>query len=434
MRVDIVHPGAYNITYEIREIVAVAKKLEALGVVVNWENIGDPVAKGISVPDWIKKIVQDLSQMDKSWGYSPTKGLLETREYLAEIRNGGVGVKISPEDILFFNGLGDAIQTSFMYLHPRARVIGPSPAYPSHSSAEAAHAGGKHLTYKLLPNKGWLPDLHDLRQQLKYHPEIAGILLINPDNPTGTVYPPEVLEGMVSLAKEFNLFIMSDEIYGSIVYGKQKMISLSEVLGDVPGLTFKGLSKEIPWPGSRCGWVEFYNLDKDENFARFAKALVDAKQLEVCSTTLPQLALPKILSHSNYKKHLQALNDRYAERADFLEKVFKDVEEVIFVKPQGAFYATPVFKKGVLNHKQTLALDNEKVRDYINLITTNVSPDRRFVYYLLAATGICVVPLSGLNSQLDGFRITLLENDFKKFQQTAKALVTAIKRYIQSTK
>ena len=434
MRIDIVHPGAYNLTYEIREIVAVAKKLEILDVAINWENIGDPIAKDFSVPAWIKKIVQDLSEVDTAWGYSPTKGLLETREYLADIRNNSGGVKISPEDILFFNGLGDAIQTSFMYLHPRARVIGPSPAYPSHSSAEAAHADSEHLTYKLLPDKGWLPDLHDLRQQLKYHPEITGILLINPDNPTGTVYPLEILEGMVSLAKEFDLFIMSDEIYGNIVYGKQKMISLSEVLGDVPGLTFKGLSKEIPWPGSRCGWVEFYNLDKDENFARFAKALVDAKQLEVCSTTLPQLALPKILSHPNYQKHLQALNDKYCKRADFLEEMFKDVEEVIFVKPQGAFYATPVFKSGVLNHEQTLPLTNEKVSDYINYITNNISPDRRFVYYLLATTGICVVPLSGLNSQLDGFRITLLENDFKKFKQTAKDLVTAIKCYLQSTK
>jgi alanine-synthesizing transaminase len=429
MRRDIVHPGARELTYEIREIVAVGQCLSELGVKVYWENIGDPIAKGQTMPKWIKDVVSDLVENDNSsWGYSPTKGLLETRQYLAEARNAEGGAQITPDDILFFNGLGDAIQTMFMYLNPAARVLGPSPAYPTHSSAEAAHAKSEHLTYDLLPEKGWLPDLEDIRRKVKYNPSIAGILIINPDNPTGTVYSEKTLRGIVDIAREFDLFMISDEVYANITYGKTPMFPLSAVLGEVPGMALKGLSKEIPWPGSRCGWVEFYNKTVDVNFM----ALVDAKQLEVCSTTLPQKALPRIFSHSKYGPHLKEVAEEYAEKAEILAKTFAKVKGLSLVKPQGAFYASPIFNEGVLRNDQKLPIANEEVRAYIEEIVKGVPNDKRFVYYLLGATGICVVPLSGMNSRLEGFRMTLLEPDKKAFTQMAKRLAKAIEQYLQS--
>jgi aspartate/methionine/tyrosine aminotransferase len=433
MRRNIVHPGADSLTYEIREIVAVGEKLRQLGVPVYWENIGDPIAKGQTLPVWLKEIVANLVvNEDVSWGYSPTKGVLGTREYLAERRNTEDGVQISADDILFFNGLGDAIQTMFMYLHPSSRVLGPNPAYSSHSSAEAAHAKSEHLTYDLLPEKGWLPDLDDMCKKVKYNPNIAGILIINPDNPTGTVYPREVLEGIVAIAQEFDLFVMSDEIYSSITYGEEPMVPLSAVLEKVPGMALKGLSKEIPWPGSRCGWVEFYNKDVDGNFARFAKALVDAKQLEVCSTTLPQMALPRIFSHPEYPTHLKSVVEAYARKADVLEEAFASIDGVSLVKPKGAFYAAPLFAEGVLRDDQTLPIKNATVRAYIEEIVHDVPNDKRFVYYLLGATGICVVPLSGMNSQLEGFRMTLLEPDAEKFATMVAKLTKSIEAYLKS--
>ncbi|MCB9813789.1 pyridoxal phosphate-dependent aminotransferase [Candidatus Nomurabacteria bacterium] len=433
MRRNIVHPGASELTYEIREIVAVGERLKTLGVPVYWENIGDPIAKGRQMPQWIKDIVADLvANDDSSWGYSPTKGILATRQFIANERNAEGGVQITPDDILFFNGLGDAIQTTFMYLHSSARVLGPSPAYPAHSSAEGAHAKSEHLTYDLLPENGWLPDLEDLRNKVKYNPNIAGILIINPDNPTGTVYPEETLRGMIDIAREFDLFVISDEIYSRITYGETKMVPLSAVLGDVPGMAMKGLSKEIPWPGSRCGWVEFYNKNVDSNFAKFAKSLVDAKQLEVCSTTLPQKALPRIFAHSNYQAHLAGVADEYAGKADFLADAFADIDGLTLVKPQGAFYASPTFDAGKLRNDQTLPIADEAVRAYIEEIVTNVPNDKRFVYYLLGATGICVVPLSGMNSRLEGFRMTLLEPDEEVFADIVERLATAIKEYLES--
>ncbi|MEK7493596.1 MAG: aminotransferase class I/II-fold pyridoxal phosphate-dependent enzyme, partial [Patescibacteria group bacterium] len=187
MRNNIVHSGAEELTYEIRGIVTVAETLESLGVKIFWENIGDPVAKGEKIPAWIKEIVKQEIDLDKSFGYCPTKGLLATREFLAAQRNRNGGAHITPDDILFFNGLGDAISKVYTNLNREARVIGPSPAYSTHSSAEAAHADSPHITYGLLPKHDWLPDLDELRNRVKYNPAISGILIINPDNPTGMV-------------------------------------------------------------------------------------------------------------------------------------------------------------------------------------------------------------------------------------------------------
>ena len=433
MRTNIIHPGADELTYEIREIVEIGKKFEFMGVEMYWENIGDPVAKGQKILPWIKEIVAETVMNDNSsFGYSPTKGELKTREYITNMRNKEGGAQITVEDILFFNGLGDAISTVYTYLNRFARVLGPSPAYSTHSSAEASHAKSPHITYELNPSQNWLPDLEDIRNKVKYNPAIAGILIINPDNPTGMVLPEPVLKEIIAIAKEFDLFVISDEVYENIVYGQQKMIPISQVLGDVPGIAMKGLSKEVPWPGSRCGWIEAYNKDIDPVFARYVKTLVDAKMLEVCSTTLPQKVLPQIFSDKRYQPHLKEMSKQYGEKADIMYNFLNKVSGIIVSKPDGAFYASIVFKKGVLNGKQTLLVKNEQVKKAVEKLTEGVPLDKRFVYYLMAATGICVVPLSGMNSTLDGFRITLLEPDKEKFETMIKTLGEKIDEYLKS--
>ena len=432
MRTNIVHIGADELTYEIREIVEVGEKLEKLGVEMLWENIGDPVAKGQNIPAWMKDVVVDTIKSDeKSFGYSPTKGLLKTREFIADMRR-SEGASLSPDDILFFNGLGDAISIIYTYLNRGARVIGPNPAYPTHSSAEAAHAGTHHITYSLNPHRNWLPDIEELRNKVKYNPLIAGILIINPDNPTGMVYPKRILEEIVAIAKEFDLFIVSDEVYANISYGNEKMTPIYKVIDGVPAIVMRGLSKEIPWPGARCGWVEFYNRDKDPVFDRYAKSLVDAKQLEVCSTTLPQKVLPKIFSDTRYRKHLDEQAAFYHRRTDIAYGILKNTRGIVAPKPEGSFYLSVVFEDGILNEKQTLDIENKEAKDFILKNTEGLSPDKRFVYYLMASTGVCVVPLSGFNSSLYGFRITLLEPDEVKFKDTLKKVASSIQEYLNS--
>ena len=433
MRKNIVHPGADELTYEIREIVEVAKKIEKEGQEIIWENIGDPIAKGEKVPDWIKEIVQNALKKDATFGYCPTKGLEKTREYIAYERNIEGGIQITADDILFFNGLGDAISKIYEHLHPEARVLGPNPAYPTHSSAEAAHAGSSHITYKLDPENGWRPDLKDIEEKVKKHPEITAILIVNPDNPTGFVYPQELVKQIVDIARKYDLFMISDEIYSNLFYGGIEHKKLASVISDVPGIAMRGLSKEVPWPGARCGWIEFYNRDKDKIFDRYTKSLVDAKMLEVCSTTLPQVVLPEIMGDSRYYPYLETRRAQYEARAKIAKEKFKDLSEIIVHEPQGAFYMTVVFKDGALTKNQKLDIKNKKVFEIVKPLIETEQLDKRFVYFLLASRGICVVPLSsGFNSDRFGFRFTLLESNQQKFEATLDLLVASIKEYLAS--
>ncbi|KND47318.1 MAG: Aspartate aminotransferase [Parcubacteria bacterium C7867-004] len=432
MRTDIVHPGADKLRYEIRRIVEVAKSVQALGTPIIWENIGDPVAKGEQVPEWIKEYVKNAASENASFGYSPTQGLDVARDYIRDERNLEDGINITSDDILFFNGLGDAISTLYGNLHPKARVIGPNPAYPTHSSAEAAHADSAHITYKLDPANGWKPDLEDLRTKIEANPDIAGILIINPDNPTGFVYPEETLREMVAIAKEHNLFMISDEIYSNLAYAGSGMKKLASVIGDVPGIAMRGISKEFPWPGARCGWVEFYNRDKDDSFDRYARSLLDSKMLEVCSTTLPQAVLPRVMGDSRYYPYLDDRVANYARKSAKAVEILSSIPELVIHPAQGAFYMTAVFAEGSLTDTQTLSVTPE-AEAVINPHLADARPDQRFVYYLLASTGICIVPLSlGFNSDLNGFRFTLLESDEGKFEQIVSTIRDSIQTYLAS--
>jgi alanine-synthesizing transaminase len=433
MRNTITHPGASSLVYEIREIVEVAKKLEALGLPIVWENIGDPVAKGEKVAPWIKEYASRAMETDITYAYSPTKGLQATREYIAKERNLEGGIQITADDILFFNGLGDAISKVYKNLHPNVRVIGPNPAYPTHSSAEAAHSDRPHITYSLDPFTRWQPDLAEMEQKIHDHPEIGGILIVNPDNPTGYVYTEDVLCKIVDIAKRHDLFIITDEIYSNLTYGVEYK-KLAAVIGDVPAIAMRGISKEFPWPGGRCGWVEFYNRDKDEDFDVYCKSLIDAKMLEVCSTTLPQYVLPQVMQDDRYYPMLEGRRELYGKRADRAHEILSSIPEVIINKPNGAFYMTLVFKPDVLNAEQALPIANKAISSLMEkLISPDISLDKRFVYYLLASTGICVVPLtSGFNSTYNGFRFTLLEQDESVFEHTLKTLKEAIVAYIAS--
>jgi len=432
MRSDIVHPGADKLRYEIREIVAIAKRVAQAGIPIVWENIGDPVAKGETPPAWIKKIISDTLKEDIVFAYSPTKGLEETRAYIARERNLERGIQITPDDILFFNGLGDAISHLYRNLNPKARILGPDPAYPTHSSAEAAHSNKPHLTYRLNPENGWQPDLADIEKKIKTHKNIVGILIINPDNPTGFVYPKETIRSMVALAKKYKLFIISDEIYSNLAYEGSGMSKLASVIDGVPGIAMRGISKEFPWPGARCGWIEFYNRDKNKNFDRYARSIVDSKTLEVCSTTLPQRVLPKVMGDARYYPYLASRTRQYSRRAEYAYTVLSKIKSVIIHKPRGAFYMTCVFRKGVLTKNQTLPIKKD-LKNFIDSSLVKASLDKRFVYYLLASTGICVVPLSsGFNSSLLGFRFLLLDQDDVHFKKTIATIAKSISKFIKS--
>ncbi len=432
MRNNIVHAGAHELQYEIREIVAVGNCLKDMGLDICWENIGDPVLKGEKIPSWIKSVIKGAVDNDSSFAYSPTKGLDETRAFLAEICNKRNKVQITDEDIIFFNGIGDAISKVYNYLRREARVLGPSPAYSTHSSTEAAHAGIDHIMYKLDPENNWLPDISDLRNKIVNNKSISGILMINPNNPAGTVYSRDVMVEVVRIAEEFDLFIVCDEIYLEITYNGKISTPLSDVINGVCGISMRGISKELPWPGARCGWIEVYNRDNDPMFNSYIETILNAKMLEVCSTTLPQMVIPTLLSDPRYKEYHAKRNKQYEAKSKFAYGALIGNGGIIVNRTEGAFYMTVAFKDGVLTDKQTLEIGNDKVRNYIENSVRGVALDKRFVYYLLGATGICVVPLTGFSCDRFGFRVTLLETDAEKFEWIFKTIAEKIEAYLNS--
>jgi aspartate/methionine/tyrosine aminotransferase len=227
--------------------------------------------------------------------------------------------------------------------------------------------------------------------------------------------------------------LICDETYAHINYSETGTIHLSEVIGDkVPGMALRSISKEFPWPGARCGWLEVFNRKKDPVFERYIKSLLDAKMLEVCSTTLPQMSIPLVFADSRYIPHLRERNAKFKERAARAASYFKDIPGVRMVEPKGAFYVSVVFDDGVLNNTMHLDIPNKNVKQFIEPLLKDAASDRRFILYLLASVGICVVPLTSFCSHKNGFRATLLEENPEKFDWIYSTLRESIIQYLKS--
>jgi len=374
MRTRIVHEGVLHLEYEIRQIVEVAHQFEALGQEIIWENIGDPVAMGEDVAPWIVDTVQGLIRKNSAWAYCSTRGVEDTRDFLTAEINQRDGVKITQSDILFVNGIADAVDKVYDLVRRDARILTPSPCYPTHSSNEWKRGDYAPLAYHLNPQDNWLPDLDEMRLQIKYNPQIIAISIIHPDNPTGLVYPQKTLLEIVEIARQNGLFIICDEIYAHLVFNGSQVCHLSEVLGDVPGLSLRGISKEYPWPGARCGWIEIYNTHHDTFFSEYVRALVNSKMMEVCSTTLPQMSIPLIMGNSRYKDHLARRATIFGQRANEAYEVLGNIEGLLVNRPQGAFYFTAIFEPGLLNSEQSLPVPNPAVKHKLDTFLHNIPP------------------------------------------------------------
>lgn len=434
MRIELVPPGTGELTYEIRNIVNVAEKLQKHGVKINWENIGDPIVKGEIIPVWMKEIVARAAMDNRTWGYCHTRGVLETREFICDTTNSRGGAQITPDDIIFFNGLGDAIAKIYGCLRPEARVLMPSPSYTTHTLGEIGHAHSAPSLFRLKPDDNWYPDMEDLRNHVRYNPNICAIMLINPDNPTGMVYTKELLEEIVAIAREHDLFIISDEVYINVVYNGQATVPISDVIGDVPAISLKGISKEFPWPGSRCGWIEVYNGQKDDRFRKYINLILTGKMNEVCSTTLPQTVIPEIVRHPEYQAYLAQRIASYERMSNITYDCLSQVSALQVNRTNGAFYMAVAFKDGLLNNHQTIPIANPEVKELVEGLINQpgVSPDKRFVYQILASTGICIVPLSSFSTPLQGFRVTLLEKDENECRRIYRTLAEKIGEYLNS--
>jgi len=433
MRTNIAIDGIRHLQYEIREIVDYGHKLAAMGVPMIWENIGDPVAAGEPVTPWIKEVVMDLARQDSSWAYCPSRGVLKTREFLsADASARPDGVPLTADDILFFNGVADSVDKIYDLIRRDARVLMQAPSYPTHSSNEAKRSQYERLQFHLDHKNGWRPDIDEIENKVRYNPQIVAIALVNPDNPTGTCYRRDTLDAIVDIARRYRLFLICDEIYANICYNGAETLHLSQVVGDVPALAMRGLSKDYPWPGSRCGWVEMLNRELDPAFKEYCEAMVKTKMMEVCSTTLPQMSIPLVYGDPRYQEVKQRRAAIFEKRANDVYQFFRDEPGLIVHPAQGAFYFCVTFEDGLLNDHQTLPLPNPQVREYVERKVRGVAPDKRFVYYMMASVGVCVTPLSGFHSKINGFRLTTLRTDDAERMRVLGIIRGAIRDYLAS--
>lgn len=439
MRKKIYNPKTALLQYGIREVVELAQKLGEADPDFKFigENIGDPVAKGWVVPAFIKEILADLIKKNNGiFGYAHSRGILESRQWVAECsKKYAPSSRLDCEHVFFTNGLGAAISLIYRTLKPGARIIQPHPGYPAHISNEKFAAGKPSIGYRLDPENKWSPDLEHLENQIKRHPEVTGILLINPNNPTGAVYERKILEHVVRLAKRYRLMLISDEVYFRLVFNRTKYVHLAELAaGRVPLIVMHGMSKDIPWPGGRCGWLEFHNIGLDKEFQMYFESMKKPLMLEVCAAALPQAAAPLIYGNPQYtqwlKKYTAELEQISNEIADILGAV-----PGLKVRPiQGAFYMMALFEDGLLNRRQHLPIANAHAAEIIRkaVAPAMFPPDKRFAYYTLASTGICVVPASDFSSPYPGFRVTTLDRDPKHRRNTYQTLARAIGDYLAS--
>ncbi|MGE3279327.1 MAG: pyridoxal phosphate-dependent aminotransferase [Candidatus Altimarinota bacterium] len=440
MRNPLANPKVNLLRYGIREIVDVAQRLGELDPNFQFigENIGDPIPKGWPVPPFLKQAIIDATNEpgDKVFGYSHSRGLPETRKWVVNYaKRFSPSSTLDYEYVLFVSGLGAGISALYHMLPSGARVIQPTPSYPTHASMESFSANAEPIVYTLDPDNNWQPDLNNLEEQIKAHPEISAILIINPNNPTGAVYSHETLEKIVQIAEKYQLMLISDEVYFRMVYNGLEYAQITEIAqGRVPLVVMRGVSKDVPWPGGRCGWLEFHNVDLDADYKAYVEAVKKRVLMEVCSVTLPQYILPKIYDHPDFEQWNQEYNAELEKNGNYIADVLGNTKGMKVNRTNGAFYMMPLFEDGVLNDQQTLPIANDEARKYIEAEVSKPGfpLDKRFTYYLLAATGICVVPASGFFSPYSGFRLTTLDRDDERRKRTYAKLSGAIEEYIAS--
>ncbi|MFX0207862.1 MAG: aminotransferase class I/II-fold pyridoxal phosphate-dependent enzyme, partial [Candidatus Hodarchaeota archaeon] len=243
------------------------------------------------------------------------------------------GTDIDPNRILVTSGVSEAISFISASIKTGMEILIPSPAYPPYLSYLNYH-GITPVEYNTLESEGWQPDIEDLRKKITS--KTQAILIINPNNPTGAVYSQSIVKKIADLAGEYNLLLISDEIYDLLTYEKGFFHSTASIT-DIPVLELNGISKTLLSPGWRLGWA----ILRDENdiYSEFWEALAKQSRIRLCANSPVQVAVSKILNKE--MDFLTKVIEKLKERANYFSKRINEISGLSVVKPKGAFYAFP---------------------------------------------------------------------------------------------
>ncbi|MDO9074411.1 MAG: pyridoxal phosphate-dependent aminotransferase [Rubrivivax sp.] len=373
-----------NVGYDIRgPVLDKARQMEDDGHKIIKLNIGNVAAFGLMPPD---EIVQDMIRnLPHAAGYTDSKGLFAPRKavvhYTQEKGVGGVSV----DDVYLGNGASELIAMSMnALLDAGDEVLIPSPDYPLHT-AVVSLSGGTPVHYRCDEGSGWLPDLADMRA--KVTPRTKAIVVINPNNPTGALYPVDLLKDIVELARTNDLIVFADEIYDKTLYDGASHTSIASLADDVLFVTYNGLSKNYRSCGYRAGWMVVSGGKKRAQ--DYIEGLNMLASMRLCANTPGQLAIQTALGGYQSIKDLVAPAGRLCRQRDLAYELLSRIPGVSVVKPQAALYMFP-------------RLDPKMYP---------ISDDQQFAYELLAEEKVLIVQGTGFNwPEHDHFRIVFLPN------------------------
>ena len=318
-------------TYAIRNIVAEARKVEAAGTRVRYLNIGDPIAFGFSTPPHLIEAVS-RAMRDGHNGYTASIGILPAREAVAADYTSR-GMPVSPDHVVLTSGTSEGIELALGALADEGdEVLVPVPTYPLYT-AVLAKLGARAVFYRLDPANGWQPDLDDIRRRIS--PATRALVVIDPNNPTGAVYPERTRRALLEIANRHNVPILADEVYGELGYDGPvpPMASLDP---DAPVISFSSLSKAYLAPGWRAGWMAVGRSPRMTDVLTAIRKLADGR---LCSPGPMQHAIREALTTD--RSHQQAFIAAIKERAAVSVSRLNAIDGISCVAPTSAFYAMP---------------------------------------------------------------------------------------------
>jgi alanine-synthesizing transaminase len=374
-----------NVLYDIRgPIMDAAREMEEEGHKIIKLNIGNLALFGFDAPE---EIQQDMAHnLANSAGYSDSKGIFAARKAVMHYSQ-QQGIKgIALDDIYLGNGASELIaMATNALLDTGDELLLPAPDYPLWTAATSL-AGGTPVHYLCEEANGWMPDLADIRRKIT--PATKGIVVINPNNPTGALYSDELLKGIVSTAREHNLVIMADEVYDKVLYDGAKHTAIASLSQDVLTLTFNSLSKSYRSCGYRAGWMMVSGEKKPA--ADYIEGLNMLSNMRLCANVPGQYAIQTALGGYQSINELVGEGGRLRRQRDLAYELITAIPGVSCVKPTAALYMFP----------------------RLDLKVYPVTDDRQFLLELLQETRVMLVQGTGFNWPTpDHFRIVFLPHE-----------------------
>lgn len=358
---------AKDIEYAIRDVIVNAGPIVRKGKKIFYLNIGDPVAFDFPTPVHITNALIKAVKSGENY-YSPSEGVPELRQAIAEKEKRVNGVNIAAENVLITSGVSEGIRMLLSSLIEEGdEILIPGPAYPPYISYSKSF-GGKPITYETIEAENWQPNVEDIRKKITKRTRC--IVIINPNNPTGALYGKNTVKEILDIAGEHDLLIISDEIYDQIKY-KEGAISTSQIAKDLPVVGLNGFSKVHLMTGWRLGYLYFYQPDNE--LEELQKAVEKEQRIRICANTPVQMA--GVAALTGPQDHVKDLVERLRARRDYSWKRLNEINGVSCAKPEGAFY---IFPK-------------------IHGVGTKWKTDMNFAIELLKETGVLLVHGSGFD-------------------------------------